>query len=598
MGAALVLAYYAEGLLQAEREERAPVTYTHWDATSKVKIYGYSDQYRGINIDNVANSPVYGFDGDWDRPEDQKYQFGIDVSNLIARFDSCTFLSLGAGGGVDVLQALQAGATDVHAVEVNPHINDLMLDGELADFSGHIYSDPRVRVVTEDARAYVRRHPNTFDVIYSLSSNSWAALASGSFAIAENYLFTVEAFQDYWESLTEDGFMMMEHQFYMPRLTSALVEALDALGVPDPRSHFALYDLPLMRRKMVLVSRRPLTDEIRNNAFGELKPENFGAIHLLFPAPDGLEDNLINRIVLEGWQNVAGSAPVDISPSTDDRPFVGQMGLWRNFKWEKPASMLGLGVFGFPMTQVIVVVILLVVTVLIVPLTFLPYLARGPNLRPAPWLYFLVIGLAFMAAEIALMQRYTLFVGASAYTIAAILLALLVSSGIGSRCSRRLGDATAFVGILVCLVLELSLLPAVARWLGDWPMTPRTVAAALMVLPLGFFMGMPFPKAVLRVGSLVDWGFAVNGAASVLGGALALLLALTYGFRMTLLAVMALYACAYLLISRTSGWESKAIRADSVARMSRTTAAPPTEGCVEPARPEPQELVAGPPVQA
>ena len=58
-----------------------------------------------------------------------------------------------------------------------------------------------MRVVTEDARTYVRRHRGAFDVIYSLSSNTWAALGSGAFALAENYLFTTEAFQDYWRAL-------------------------------------------------------------------------------------------------------------------------------------------------------------------------------------------------------------------------------------------------------------------------------------------------------------------------------------------------------------------------------------------------------------
>ena len=98
-------------------------------------------------------------------------------------------------------------------------------------YSGHIYRDPRVRVVSEDARTYVRRHEGRFDVIYSLSSNTWAALGSGSFAFAESYLFTTEAFRDYWRALSDEGFLSMEHQVYMPRLVSAVLEALDDLGV-------------------------------------------------------------------------------------------------------------------------------------------------------------------------------------------------------------------------------------------------------------------------------------------------------------------------------------------------------------------------------
>jgi hypothetical protein len=175
------------------------------------------------------------------------------------RFPRCAFLSLGAGAGGDVLQALSYGAAEIHAVEVIPHVNRMMTVDDtrgytkaiplppppakpaaagapvptplptatpkpvnneperlvsLAEFSGFIYRDPRVRVVTEDARAYVGRFENHFDIIYSLSSNSFAALASGSFALAENYLFTTEAFSDYWKALTPGGFMIFEHQFF------------------------------------------------------------------------------------------------------------------------------------------------------------------------------------------------------------------------------------------------------------------------------------------------------------------------------------------------------------------------------------------------
>ena len=176
----------------------------------------------------------------------------------------------------------------------------------MAEFSGHFYRDPRVRVVSEDARAYVGRFENKFDMIYSLSSNTFAALASGSFALAESYLFTTEAFADYWKALSEDGFMMMEHQFYMPRLAASLLDALEGLGVENPREHFAIYDLPQMRRNMILLSRRPLTDEIRNNAFGELTAENYEQIHLLFPAPEDLQDNLINQDRARGLGECCG----------------------------------------------------------------------------------------------------------------------------------------------------------------------------------------------------------------------------------------------------------------------------------------------------
>jgi hypothetical protein len=564
-------------LLRAEREERSPVVYTHWDAMAKLKMYNYGGEWRGLNIDNVANTPVVPFDGDWNAwyEDPSNSEWDINVGYLIAQFDSCKFLSLGSGGGMDVMQALDQGATEVHAAEVIGHINKMMIEGDpsgyvsgdstvldstgrlvtLPEYSGHVYHDPRVTVVTEDARTYVKRHKNTFDVIYSLSSNTWAALGSGAFALTENYLFTTEAFKDYWNALTEGGFLSMEHQVYMPRLVSEVIDALKELDVENPTDHFAVYNLPRLRRNVLLLSKRPLTDEMRYRAYGELTPEYQQHIHPLFPAPDTLQSNLINQIVLNGWQAMRDSAKVNISPCTDDRPFVAQMGLWRNLDRDKLENVSQYAEFyGFPLSKITIAIILLVVIVIIVPLNLLPYFGKGDKLRFAPWLYFFTIGMAFMGLEVVLIQKYTLFVGASVYSIATVLLVLLTASGIGSRLCGRVDTRIAFLGIVAWLLLDILALGRVTGGLAFLPVGARVVVTALLIAPLGFFMGMPFPKGALRVGELVDWGFAVNGAASVLGATLIVFVAFTYGFTAALLAGAALYLAAFGLISLRKSW--------------------------------------------
>jgi len=541
-------------LLKSNRRDRAPVIYTHWDSMAKLKIYDFGGEYRGIEIDNVANSPVYPFDGDFDKPDSLKFDFGIDVSYLIERFDSCTFLSLGAGGGTDVLQALQAGATEIHAVEVNPHINFLMTAGELADYSGNIYNDPRVKVITEDARAYVRRFSNKFDVIFSLSSNTFAAFASGSFALAENYLFTTEAFQDYWNALSDSGFMMMEHQFYVPRLVTELQDALVNLGVKDVNAHFAVYNLPAMRRKILFISKRPLNDEIRNRAFGELTAGKFNAIHLLYPAADSLKDNLINRIVEQGWRKVQQESPINISPSTDNRPFSAQLGMWKNVRMSSLKTVKPYEFFGFPLSRIIILIILGVVTVFMLPLVLLPYLLPGEKLKMLPWLYFFTIGMAFMMLEIILIQKYTLFIGPSGYTLIVILATLLLASGIGSRFSDRVRDWVPFAGIIVWLLLDVTIFNLLKNYLGVLTVIPRMLITVILIFPLGFFMGMPFPKAVRRIGELVDWGFAVNGVATTIGSTIIILIAFNAGYTAALMIAGLFYLLAGIMFRAAAKW--------------------------------------------
>jgi len=90
--------------------------------------------------------------------------------------------------------------------------------------------------------------------------------------------------------------------------------------------------------------------------------------------------------------------------------------------------------------------------------------------------------------------------------------------------------------------------------LAGLPIFARALVTAIVVFPLGFLMGMPFPKGTLRVGELVDWGFAVNGAASLLGSTVIVLVAITYGFTIALLLGALIYLVAYGLYSMKSSW--------------------------------------------
>jgi hypothetical protein len=410
-------------------------------------------------------------------------------------------------------------------------------------------------VVTEDAQTYVKRHPNTFDIIYSVSSNTWAALGSGAFALSENYLFTTEAFEDYWNALTDEGFLSMEHQMYMPRLVSEVRDALDDIGVANPTDHFAVYNLPRIRRNVLLLSKRPLTDDLRYRAFGELTPEYQQHIHPLFPAPDSLQSNLINQIVLNGWRAMADSAAINLSPCTDDRPFIAQMGLWRGLGAQDLERVSQYAEFrGFPMSKLIIVIIIGIVGVLLLPLNLLPYLGRGDTLRPVPWLYFATIGMAFMSAEVVLIQKYTLFIGASVYSIGTVLFTLLVTSGIGSQLSRRFDMRLTFLGIGGWLLLEIIAFAPLTESLAFLPMAFRILVTGILIAPLGFLMGIPFPQGALRIGERVDWAFAVNGAASVLGATLIVLVAFTHGFTVALTIGAALYLAAFTLYSRQESW--------------------------------------------
>ncbi|HDR05520.1 MAG TPA: hypothetical protein ENN84_09820 [Candidatus Marinimicrobia bacterium] len=556
----IILSFNAAELLKINRQERAPVIYEHWDALAKIKVYQYgeNDEARGINIDNAANSPVYKLEGTLPLPDSLRSSYGIDVGYLIKQFDACSFLSLGSGGGSDVFQALDYGASKVYAVEVIPHINEMMLDGFLTEYTGRIYHDSRVEVITEDARAFIRRYPESFDLIYALSANSFAALASGSFALCENYLFTTEAFRDYWRALSPEGFMMMEHQFYVPRMVSMLTEALNGEGIAQPEEHFAVYDLPKMRRKMILLSKAELSPELIANAFAHPEPESQSVYSVLWPLQDSTS-NIIADIVTQGWEGAQPNSPIELSPTYDDRPFTAQLGRWQNLSAASFNKVLPYEFFGFPLAKVLIVIILGVNLLIVLPFTLLPFSRKNEAKLAAPsWFYFLLVGVAFMMVEIVLIQQYTLLIGSGIYPLLTVLMVLLLGNALGSRLSEKIPVSGAVTGIISWIIINNLAFDALVNSAGLMEQSGRIIIAAVLIFPLGIVMGVPFPKGGKRAGDLVDWAFAVNGVGSVSGSALALLAAFHFGFSATYLFAGILYLTAFMFYGRRS-WVKESV---------------------------------------
>lgn len=109
-------------------------------------------------------------------------------------------LIVGPGGGIDVLNALQHGASSVTAVEVN-RTEVALMRGPYAEYSGGVYLDPRVHVFEDEARSFVRRSPDRYDALVVTVVDSFAALTAGAYALTESYLYTEEAMLDYLRHL-------------------------------------------------------------------------------------------------------------------------------------------------------------------------------------------------------------------------------------------------------------------------------------------------------------------------------------------------------------------------------------------------------------
>jgi hypothetical protein len=461
---------------------------------------------------------------------------------------------IGAGGGRDVLSALAFGQRRVVAVEMNRAILEAV-NGVFGDVTGHLDRDPRVRFVNDEARSYLARTDDRFDVIQISLIDTWAATAAGAFVLSENTLYTIGAWKTFLSRLTDRGVISISrwyrrdqpHEVY--RATVLAASALRDSGIADPRRHLMVV-VVLDKREgaentpgvaTVITSRTPFTDADIDTLEATAKRLDFDVLlsprAAMVPAFADIADaGRLDAFVAE--------APVDLSAPTDDRPFFFKMdsGLLRNL---------------------LMFVLLLTVAFLVVPVLIAAD-ARAVIRDPALSLTFVAIGLGFMLVEIAQMLRLTFLLGHPTFSLSVALFGMLLSSGLGSyatstldpiRMTRRLHQRLAAL-VIVLAVLGLATWPLIDA--GHTAPTPVRVALALLLLvPAGFFMGMMFPLAMklatVRRASLGPWLWGINGAASVCASVLAVVIATEYGISAAWWSGVVCYVVAAGLLAWESG---------------------------------------------
>lgn len=567
-----------------------PPVYEHWDAQSRVTVYevarypffwsvdqAYWDKTiqegRFLNhalllIDAVAGTPIQEFRDQLWEVEFLRYDltsFAYHVSQQPVT------LVIGPGGGRDVLAALASGAPHVTAVEVNPAVI-AAVRGPFADFAGRLYERPDVTVVVDDARGHIARSPERYDVIQASLIDTWAAGGSGAFALAENSLYTVEAFRTYYAHLSDDGLLTISRWYLSERpaetlrLMSTGLAAWAAAGAADPRQHVAVVARPNAGGESegmatALFKRSPFTSE--EAAALQQQAEALGFTVLYAP---GLPPREVvgQFIALPEREAFIASYPLDISPATDDRPFF--FNLVRFGDLLDPALSRS-GVYRTSMEAIIILAIVMGVLAAAGLLFILVPLWLGSRrlglARPRATLlgYFTLLGLGFMLVEVPTIQELTLYLGRPVYSLAVVLFALLIFGGLGSLWSGRGWRAgrppqpARFFPWLVALVAAHALA-------GNWllhqtmgqPFEVRVLITLALVGALGFVMGMPFPVGMRWAGTrqpgVVPWLWGVNGLMSVLGSALAIALAIHFGFRLTLFLAAGVYGLAWVVLTR------------------------------------------------
>lgn len=506
-----------------------------WSPIGRVDVHqAPEDRGETLGVFTDGMSPTYMVEQSRAKAASFETTWGLLMSLPYRAFHPDRVLVLGSGAGASVWLAKKYGASRVDAVEVNPAMPDLL--ARWKHFAGDVYHEPGVRLFTEDARRYLADTTERYDAIelaLALTGNVHAQPAG-----MEAHLYTVEAVQLYLRHLTPTGALVLIHSdpgnAYRQLLT--VLAALEAMGVPreraldgiavlhDPREGIAYqYMLVVRTTPMPIDAVDGLDVDPAELMWGPGDPPERAA-ELLDP------------------KQLGATNKDDLTPVHDDRPYFFQntKGL-RATAFAEPGRLWALA------------------GALLLALLLIAERRRDDSsfLRPAS--VAMLLGAAFMCVELALIQRLSLAAGGALYAVSFVLFSLLAWSAAGSlllgnfwrRRARCVTWACVAAGIAI---VATALVVRNLAWLDAIASEPaRLVLVAALLAPAGLAIGCPFPLLLAHHGepsSRIASLWAINGAASVAGGIVAVLALRVGGSTHALVMAAALYLTAAAVARR------------------------------------------------
>jgi hypothetical protein len=547
----------------------------------------------GLSLNNLSEPPPQiAIFSDGDAPTAITRYQGADTALAYLDFQTSALpyhlqavgqvLILGAGGGSSALQALYHGVDRIDAVEVNPQLA-AFLHSDYADFAGWQWLKQKTRIHIGEARGFISASQKLYPLIQISLLDSAGAASGGVQGLSESYLYTREGVAAYLAHLEPDGLLAVTRWLKLPprdglKLFATAVAALRLSGVTDPADQLLLIRGWSTSTLVVKNGRFTKQEIARLRSFCEQR--SFDVAH--YPGMGAEQANRYNILpepyfflgakALLGTQaeRFVDHYKFDIRPTSDDRPFFFDF-----FKWSTLPEILSLfrrG--GFSLLELGYQVLLLtllqaIVASLLLVLLPLAFVGRSgdktqPGERWSLLLYFIAIGFAFLFIEIAFIQKFMLFLAAPVYAVAVVLCGFLVFSGTGSLYASRLEESRhgsyifpVVLTLAAITLLYLWLLPPLFAHAAHLPAVAKIILSLLLIAPLGFCMGMPFPLGLSRVDraapSLVPWAWAVNGCSSLTSAILASVLAVHVGFNLVTLTAVALYVAAAWVFPRLPG---------------------------------------------
>lgn len=525
-----------------------------WGFSTKVQQEPIKTEELMFLIDEGAGTVLTKFE----KIEDLNY-LNMDISSLAHHIRPCrSCLVIGSGGGRDLLTAVINGAQKVVGVEINGDIMKKAYSYVLNSSGTILQQFPQIEVHNDDGRSFVARSPDRYDLIQASLVDSAAAASSGAFALSENSLYTVEAWETYLKHLTPAGVLTFSRWHHAEpleiyRLLTLAKSALRKMGITNYREHILLAIAPREDASWhnvgtILVSPTPFTDE-------EIKKLQKVTDELEFKVAL-TKDSSINPVfekIFEQPGDVYDFPSVigNINPPTDNRPFFFYFSDFKHF-FKDISDGSGPKI----LREVTLLIIIFGAIFLLVPILVTPQSKGLDKIQLLPTVYFSSIGLAFMFIEIPLIQRLGIFLGHPVYGLTVVLFGILLACGLGSNFSKKVRSPrqikTAFMVLLGLIVLAAFLLPAVIQWATAAPVFSKIMIALVSLVGIGFLMGIPFPLGVSSISNRpkvpLIFYWAINGFTSMCGSAFATVILIHMGYPYAIMIGFFFYFIAFLSV--------------------------------------------------
>ncbi len=503
-------------------------------------------------------------------------------------------LILGAGTGSDILRANSHAIKHIDAVELNPQVIELVKE-KYADFAGHLYSSADIKLYVDEARGFVATSKQTYDLINISLLDAFGASA-GLYSMAENYLYTGEALQDYLQHLGPGGYLSITRWIKIPprdetKLLATVIDVLKMAKVEQPGQRIIM--IRSWQTSTLIVKNGVISSDEIKRLKQFCNERSFDPVY--YP---GISAREVNRFTIQSQPYLYEAATAllgnqskafiddykfNIEPATDNQPYF-----FHFFKWRTLPEIFSLwdsgGIFLMESGYLLLIAALLQAIAASLLLIALPlrlwknrlgitnlsgtdlHLPEGrqagkPDVKAESGshlrvlVYFFCLGLAFLFIEIAFIQKFILILHHPLYAITVVLSTFLLTAGAGSYFSEKLTRSPlkpaimlpvaviSLLGILYSLGFE-----SIAGFLLETGYLSRYIFSILLIAPLGFCMGMPFPMGLAKISqtapALIPWIWGINGCASVISAILATLIAIQFGFTVLIFLAISLYCLA------------------------------------------------------